>query len=483
MTGEIADNGTFITSIEDTGSLRIINVNQPLITGASSIDLTYISVTGYFKIEKEVWKYSVELGWFNCYSFGNGVESDRIRDDFNAPQIDNGVKVSSTFLEYGEENKTSSMIFSGLYNSTSGVNNLNEFNMAEKITKDLNTDYGSIQAMKTRDNDVVVFAEDKVLRVQSGGKDALFNADGQAQLTATSKVLGTAMPFAGDYGISKNPESLALDAYRMYFSDKQRGAVLRLSNNGIIPISDAGMKTYFRENLKYHINISGSFDGVDDEYHLTLHKTSKFGQNTTSFDSKTIAFSEAAKGWISFRSFTPLTAVSITDRYYSINDNTIWRHHSDTAFRNNFYNSQYESNVEIIFNTQPGSVKAFKAINYEGSQAKVNQFTQQSATDATGNTATYTDNEYYNLSSKNGWHVDSIQTDLEKGFIGEFIDKENKWYNYIRGSNTSLTTSSDYNQFEKLAVQGIGFPLVNPTDTQTESNVTIQAVSPDGENL
>ena len=483
VTGEIADNGTFITSIEDTGSLRIINVNQPLITGASSIDLTYISVTGYFKIEKEVWKYSVELGWFNCYSFGNGVESDRIRDDFNAPQIDNGVKVSSTFLEYGEENKTSSMIFSGLYNSTSGVNNLNEFNMAEKITKDLNTDYGSIQAMKTRDNDVVVFAEDKVLRVQSGGKDALFNADGQAQLTATSKVLGTAMPFAGDYGISKNPESLALDAYRMYFSDKQRGAVLRLSNNGIIPISDAGMKTYFRENLKYHINISGSFDGVDDEYHLTLHKTSQFGQNTTSFDSKTIAFSEAAKGWISFRSFTPLTAVSITDRYYSINDNTIWRHHSDTAFRNNFYNSQYESNVEIIFNTQPGSVKAFKAINYEGSQAKVNQFTTQSVTDAAGNTATYNDGEYYNLSSKSGWHVDSIQTDLEKGFIGEFIDKENKWYNYVRGSNTSLTTNSDYNQFEKLAVQGIGFPLVNPTDTQTESNVTIQAVSPDGENL
>ena len=46
-----------------------------------------------------------------------------------------------------------------------------------------------------------------------------------------------------------------------------------------------------------------------------------------------------------------------------------------------------------------------------------------------------------------------------------------------------MTTSSDYNQFEKLAVQGIGFPLVNPTDTQTESNVTIQAVSPDGENL
>ena len=45
----------------------------------------------------------IYLSWFNCYSFGNGVESDRIRDDFNAPQIDNGCRLSSTFLEYGEE--------------------------------------------------------------------------------------------------------------------------------------------------------------------------------------------------------------------------------------------------------------------------------------------------------------------------------------------------------------------------------------------
>ena len=30
---------------------------------------------------------SVCSPWFNCYSFGNGVESDRIRDDFNSDPI------------------------------------------------------------------------------------------------------------------------------------------------------------------------------------------------------------------------------------------------------------------------------------------------------------------------------------------------------------------------------------------------------------
>ena len=474
VTGDNVDNGTFVTSVETVGSNYAITLNQLLITGGSS-SFTFINVTGYFRIEKEVWKYSVELGWFNCYSFGNGVESDRIRDDFNTPQIDNGVKVSSTFLNYGEENKTSGMIFSGLYNSTSGVNDLNQFNMAEKITKDINTTYGSIQAIHARDNDVVVFAEDKVMKVQSGGKDALFNADGNAQLTASNRVLGTTIPFAGDYGISKNPESLAVDQYRMYFSDKQRGAVLRLSNNGVTPISDVGMKNYFRKNLKYYINITGSFDQINEEYNITLHDTIKF----SGFTNKTISFNEKSKGWISFKSFIPLTAASLGDRYYSVNDNTVWKHYSPTALRNSFYGVQYTSEVEVLFSDAPNAIKSFKNINYEGSQAKVTEFTTQSTEDAAGNTFTVNDGEYYNLNSKPGWYVESITTDKQSGNVHEFIEKEGKWFNKING-DTTTESNLDTSEF---SVQGIGFPLVNPTDTQTESQVTIQAVDSDGNNL
>ena len=35
------------------------------------------------------------LDWFNCFSYGNGVESNRIRDDFNAVTIDKGPVVSA----------------------------------------------------------------------------------------------------------------------------------------------------------------------------------------------------------------------------------------------------------------------------------------------------------------------------------------------------------------------------------------------------
>jgi hypothetical protein len=415
-------------------------------TFSSYKQVEFIQKTGYYQIDNDVWDYPIQLSWFNCYSFGNGLESDRVRDDFNETTIDNGVKVSTTFSGYTVENKTSGLIYSGLYNSTSEMNNLNEFNMSEKITKDLNPSYGSIQRLKTRNTDVVVFTEDKVLKVLSN-KDALFNADGNPQLTSSNRVLGTAVPFAGDYGISKNPESLAWDEFRMYFTDKQRGAVMRLSKDGLTPISNVGMKTYFRENLKTASDILGTYDSINGEYNLTFKESS--GSNIT------ISFNEGSKGWVSFKSFIPETGVSVSGNYLTGRSSKVYNHYSDSVVRNNFYGTQYESSIDVLFNDIPSSIKKFKTVSYEGSQAKVNQYTSQTVTDAAGNTLTnLTDNEYYNLSASTGWYIDEFTTDISKGSVPEFIDKENKWFNKINGE-TSTTANLDTGSF---ITQGIGVP-------------------------
>mgnify|MGYP003132037103 CR=1 FL=1 len=218
-------------------------------------------------------KIQVGLAWYNCFSFGNGLESNRIEDGFNNMFIVNGVKASTTIQEtYEEEHRKHGIIYSGLYNSNSGINDLNQFIMAEKITKDLNPTYGSIQKLFSRDTDLVTFCEDKVLRILAN-KDAVFNADGNAQLTANQNVLGQAVPFQGEYGISKNPESFAAESYRAYFTDKQRGAVLRLSKDGLTPISKAGMHDWFRDNLSKHTSLIGTYDSYKENYNITLANT------------------------------------------------------------------------------------------------------------------------------------------------------------------------------------------------------------------
>ena len=49
--------------------------------------------------------------------------------------------------------------------------------------------------------------------------------------------------------LSKNPESFAVYGFQKYFTDKDRGVVLRLSRDGITEISQYGMLDYFRDNL------------------------------------------------------------------------------------------------------------------------------------------------------------------------------------------------------------------------------------------
>ena len=210
------------------------------------------------------------LSWNNCYSFSNGIESNRIRDDFNEMMLTSGVKVSTRLQDtYEQERRSSGLIFSGIYNSNSGINDLNQFIMAERITKDLNPTYGSIQKLFQRRISLVAFCEDRVISITSN-KDTIFNADGNPQLVASDKVLGDATPFVGEYGISKNPESFASESYRAYFTDKQRGAVLRLSKDGLTPISKSGMHDYFRDRLKDYSALIGTYDKYKEDYNLTL---------------------------------------------------------------------------------------------------------------------------------------------------------------------------------------------------------------------
>ena len=303
-----------------------------------------VTVKGYFNIDTSVNRadsFFIEealhgpqthyvLDWHNCYSFGNGVESNRIRDGFNLSQIINGVKASTTISEpYQEQYRKHGLIYSGIYNDIGGVNNLNQFVAAEKITKDLNPTYGSIQKLHTRDTDLIALCEDKVLQILAT-KDALFNADGNPQLVSTNRVLGQARPFVGEYGISKNPESFASESYRVYFADKVRGKILRLSKDGLTPVSDAGMSDWFKDNLKLNRKLIGSYDDKKKEYNITLPDTEN-----------TVSYKETTKGWVSFKSFILENGISCANEYFTVKTGTIFQHH----YVSNIPNPQLERNI------------------------------------------------------------------------------------------------------------------------------------------
>ena len=380
---------------------------------------------------------AIELNWHNCYSFGNGVESNRIRDDFNAPFIDNGPKVSTiTEEDYREERRSSGLIYSGLYNSNSDYNNLNQFIQAEKITKDLNPSYGSIQKLFTRNTNIVTLCEDKVLKILAN-KDALFSADGNANLTSTNRFLGQTIPFTGKYGISKHPESFASYGYRIYFADKSRNAVLRLSADGITNISDKGMSNYFKDNIYKCSKLVGSYDEDKNLYNLTL-------QNSNLTVNDTVSFTEKTNGWTSFKSFKPESGVSLNSKYYTFYNGDIYTHGAN-SLRNTFYGSFTESSIKLIMNDAPSSIKEFKSLNYEGTVSRLYNKTA-------GSESNLETNKILTSTSGKGWYNSSIETDKQSGSIAEFVEKEGKWYSYIKGIDTTVSNIDT----KEFSIQGLG---------------------------
>ena len=451
-----------LQTIDYVGSkLRFIREDGSYIE-ATIIDIEVVNNKIFtLKINPDVFNEYYGLPYYNCFSFGNGVESNRIRDDFNETFILNGVKASTVLEEpYAEEHRKYGLIFSGLYNSISGVNNLNQFIQAEKITKDVNPTFGSIQKLYSRTKDLVTLCEDKVLQIFVD-RDLLFNAEGQTQLLTSNRFLGTTQPFAGNFGISTNPESFAAESFRAYFTDKQRGAVLRLSRDGLTPISDAGMTDYFRDKLPNYDVLYGSYDAYKGDYNLTLKQQSESNNSTRSaltrsisLDDTTVTYNEKAKGWVSFKSFIPEIAISSVKQYYSFNQGQSYKHHVSNI-RNDFYGEFTPSTITPILNMQPELVKHFNTLNYEGTQAKVDIFTTDASTGLT-------DGQYYNLQTKKGWFVESVFTNKQEGTVNEFIEKEGKWFNYIKGTELHIDPAA-------FNFQGIG--IVDNTISPTPANV------------
>ncbi len=389
-----------------------------------------------------------------------------------------------------EERRSSGLIFSQIYNSQAGINRLNQFIQAQPITKDLNPEYGSIQKLHSRNTNLITLCEDKCLKILAN-KDALFNADGSANITSNKAVLGQAVPYAGEFGISTNPESFASYGFRAYFSDKNRGAVIRLSQDGITNIALKGMSDFFADNLPSSTKIIGSYNDDKENYNLTLDyltdewqdKLSKTPKDKThcevpndesdDIETTTVSFKETVDGWTSRKSyytktgsvFYPLeSGESLNDKYYTFNKGLIWEHASNDLY-NNFYGTQYDSSVNVIINDATESIKGFKTLNYSGTESRkysynttggltglsIDQVVAQQITPSTINVENYTP----------GWYTNYINTDMEEGMIKEFSKKENKYFNKIKGIKTYYNDNCDNNiDSSAFQTQGLGFATI-----------------------
>ena len=350
------------------------------------------------------------------------IEESRIRGGYNNTEV--GYSPRAYLREDVNEGKVkgNALIYSGVYNSLTGLNETNVFSVGEQITKATDPINGSIQKLHALDTNLAIFQENKV-------SNALID----------------------------NPESFANFGYRRYFADKYRNSIMRLSRDGLTEISQNGMSDFFRDKLGEitdgFVNLSftctyttsgtspgnyiritsntdkiekglqviipqssgpsiialvegffgsagdvfldafidqspgtpsggsvtfnkfvkelvvGGYDNYNNNYTLSLQKQSNFVTPTTSQDNVTdfytLSFDERASGWTSFYTYKPGFIFSLKNNYYTVSDSELYRHYS-SSIRNQFYGVDNNSNITFVFNTSPSVVKNFKTINYEG---------------------------------------------------------------------------------------------------------------------
>ena len=289
------------------------------------------------------------------------IEEARIRGGYNNTSVDFGVKAYIVEDFPQREYLISTMIFSGIFNSKTGVNNTNQFSIADNITKAIDPAQGSIQKLHAEDTNLTIFQELKVSRALID-KDAIYTADGKSMTTSSASVIGQIQSYEGNYGIGKHPESFAVYGHRKYFTDDYQNVVLRLSQDGLTEISNLGMFDYFRDQLS-NTNLTdgylfGVWDAHSKQYVLSIQPSQQTGV--------TLAFDEDTSGWTSFFSYIPNQGVSLRNNYYTFNQGKMYKHYSNNVSRAQFYENKYKSNVTLIFNPNPSQSKSFLTVNYEG---------------------------------------------------------------------------------------------------------------------
>ena len=213
--------------------------------------------------------------FFNCYSFGNGVESYKIQDAIDGKKLQLGNRsVITTTTEYKESRRFADITYSGVYNEESNINKLNEFNLGLLNFKACEQSFGPIQRLVGRQRDILTLQEDRISYVQTDVNLLSDAAGGNGVVVSIPKVLGTQVARAEKFGISHNPESYVQWGPDKYFTDAKRGAVIQLKGQEaeqLTPISMQGMRTWFRDlfNTSFNTQKLGGYDPYMNEYVLT----------------------------------------------------------------------------------------------------------------------------------------------------------------------------------------------------------------------
>ena len=292
--------------------------------------------------------------------------------------------------DFKQTRRDSTIFFSEPFIPNTEINGLGTF-YPDISFKEYDKKFNSIQKLFSINDRLIILQEDKISFAMVS-RAVLFDATGDQNVAISNNVLSSSSPYSGDFGICRNPESFTNFGFRSYFVDTKRRVVLRLSQDGLTPISEHKMKNFFtdyfqevienRRHIGTSMKIYGAYDNKFDEYvvcspDIEWSTTDISTGNTINHKifGFTVGFHEPSKRWNSFYSYqNPITTYNT--ELYSFKEGAVYQHNAaidssaaqiigrpDPALYNNFYGVDYDSQIEFAINSLPDITKVFHSIS------------------------------------------------------------------------------------------------------------------------
>lgn len=187
---------------------------------------------------------------------------------------------------------------------------------------------------------------------------------GDEQLTTTNDIItkGNINYYAGEYGCGNQYTGIVVSKNVIYFVDPVRGYQLRLSNDGITPISELYKGQFYIRNLLTPYNddyitpngglakVLGCYSYFDEDY-ITLLQGSTLDVNPLT--AYAFSFNEKRNGYGSFLGFKDAEWLqSAQDVIYMWKDGGLWKIDigNPTGDYCKYFNVQYEAYIVVPFN-------------------------------------------------------------------------------------------------------------------------------------
>jgi len=171
------------------------------------------------------------------------------------------------------------------------------------------------------------------------GEAVLSGTTGDGFVSTTQSVIGTVRNLKGGFG-SSHRRSVVQYAGNIYFWDNNKKKVMRYGADGLTPISDYFMKSYF---LGKSGDCLGFYDPYYDTYHIQFDS-----------DTKSVGFHEGRNRWISFYDITSQASETREENMllFKTSGSNVVYYESLQSDYTEFFGTEQDADITYVMNTQ-----------------------------------------------------------------------------------------------------------------------------------